>query len=205
MRRWIALLGGLLLAGCTGSLLQSKAPPKTVYLLSVPGSAAAGEVSVDLAVREPRVRAGLDTDLIAVLYPDRRLDHIAGARWSGPLDAVVQDLALQAFRTGTPGHSVAAEGSAAASGYWLELDVLDFQAEYPPGDAMPGVHVHLAARVVRAADRRVLGRFDADERAPAAANRVSDIVAAFDQAAGAALDQIVAGTVTTLEAYSKTR
>jgi len=32
--------------------------------------------SADLAVLRPRVRKGLETDRIAVLYPDRRLDYL---------------------------------------------------------------------------------------------------------------------------------
>src|ERR1700730_1911264 len=93
---------------CTGSLFQSKAVPPSIYLLSAPpGTTAAASsppapapppLAADLAVLKPRVRAGLDTDRIAVLYPDRRLDYFADARWSGSLDDVMQDLTVQAFR-----------------------------------------------------------------------------------------------------------
>ena len=97
---------------CSGSLFRSKAVPPSIYLLSAPpginaaassasaSAAAPARLAADLAVLKPRVRAGLDTDRIAVLYPDRRLDYFADARWSGSLDDVVQDLAVQAFRNG---------------------------------------------------------------------------------------------------------
>ena len=93
------------IAACTGSLFQTKVKPPTVYLLSAgsdaPSSTAAGDLAaglpVDLAILKPRVRAGLESDRIAALYPDRRLDYFADARWSGPLDEVLQDLAVQIF------------------------------------------------------------------------------------------------------------
>ncbi len=71
--------------------------------------------------------------------------YFAGARWSGPLDEVVQDLALQAFRARANLRNVHADASAFGSGYWLEIDVADFQAEYSArrSAAAPTVHVHL--------------------------------------------------------------
>jgi ABC-type uncharacterized transport system auxiliary subunit len=185
-------------AGCTGSLFQSKAPPAPIYLLTAKLGTAAQAVPADLAVLRPRVRAGLDTDRIAVLYPDRRLDYFADARWSGPLDEVLQDLALQAFGTGAHLRNVSADASAFTSAYWLEIEVVDFQAEYTSQSAAPTIHVHLLARVGGAGDRRILGTVDASAREIATDNRVPAIVDAYERAAGAALAEIVTGTSRTL-------
>jgi ABC-type uncharacterized transport system auxiliary subunit len=203
----------LALSGCTGSLFKSKEPPQSVYLLtvapaaaptSVPVSAGA-QIPVDLTVLRPEVRPGLDTSLIAALYPDRHLDHFAGARWSGPLDEVLQDLALQAFRADARVRNVHTDASAFGTGYWLEIDVADFQAEYRGPEAAgdsgpPTVHVHLVARLGTSGDRQVLGQFEADVREPAADNRLTAIVEAYDRAASAALGKIVADTGQTLAA-----
>jgi ABC-type uncharacterized transport system auxiliary subunit len=185
-------------AGCTGSLFQSKAAPAPIYLLSAKLGMADRAVPADLAVLRPRVRAGLETDRIAVLYPDRRLDYFADARWSGPLDEVLQDLALQAFDTGAHLRNVSADASAFASAYWLEIEVVDFQAEYTSGGAAPTIHVHLLARVGGAGDRRILGTLDASAREIASDNRLPAIVDAYERAAGAALAEIVKGTSRTL-------
>lgn len=182
----------LVLAACTGSFFKSQAPAPTTYLLSTHPPMAAGDVAIpaDLTVLMPRVRTGLETDHIAALYPDHRLDYFAGARWSGPLDEVVQDLTLQAFH-GRFGN-VHTDTSAFDAGYWLEIDVMDFQAEYGEGAAAPPtVHVHLLARVGNAGDRHVMGEFEADVREPAAANRLTEVVAAYDAAAQRALAEIV--------------
>lgn len=199
----------LALSGCTGSLFKSKEPPQAVYLLTVapasegaPASAGA-PIPVDLTVLRPQVRRGLDSTLIAALYPDRRLDHFAGAHWSGPLDEVLQDLAVQAFRADARVRNVHTDASAFGTGYWLEMDVADFQAEYSSPEAAgnlgpPTVHVRLVARLGTSGDRHVLGQFEADVREPAADNRLTAIVDAYNRAASAALGSIVAETGQTL-------
>ncbi len=190
----------LALAACTGSFFKSNAPPPTTYLLSVrtPPAADAVGIPADLTVLLPRVRTGLETDHIAALYPDHRLDYLAGARWSGPLDEVVQDLVLQAFRGRF--RNVHTDTSAFEAGYWLEIDVVDFQAEYDVngGGSAPTAHVHLLARVGSAGDRHVLGEFEADVREPAAANHLTAVVAAYDTAVDRALAEIVERTTQTL-------
>ena len=210
MRAFLALLFTVvlaaILAACTGSFFKSHQPPPSTYLLSVtpPPAPAGAATAVDLTVLLPRVRTGLNTDRIAALYPDGKLDYFAGARWSGPLDEVVEDLVLQSFRSRF--RNVGTDTSAFNSGYWLEIEVVNFQAEYEvsrPGGA-PTVHVQLIARVGNAGDRRMLGNFEADARQPAADNRLTAVVAAYDAAANKALGEIVGQTTKTLEDLPKT-
>src|ERR1700730_8578683 len=153
------MLPVICLAACTGSLFESKATPPTVYLLSAPATPSAGtsaaEIAAELAILKPRPRAGLESDRIAVLYPDRRLDYFAGARWSGPLGEVLQDFAVQEFRSNANLRSVRGDASVFISAYWLEIEVADFQAEYSSA-ATPTVHVHFLARVGSSGNRRIL-------------------------------------------------
>jgi ABC-type uncharacterized transport system auxiliary subunit len=202
---------------CTGSLFRSKVVPPSIYLLSAPtgikaaassssssssssasSSSAPAPLVADLAVLKPRVRAGLDTDRIAVLYPDRRLDYFADARWSGPLDDVMQDLTVQAFRNGARLQNVSSDASVFASGYWLEIEIADFQAEYASARAPPTINVRLLARVASAGDRNILGSFSAAARQTATDNRLTAIVDAYERAVNSALAEIVGDTTHTL-------
>jgi cholesterol transport system auxiliary component len=198
----------VLLTACAGSLFKNKAAPPTMYLLSAtPKSAAADPANTppapfDVAVLKLRVRTGLDTDRIAALYPDRRMDYFADVRWSGPLDEVLQDLAVQEFHSNHGLRNVNADGSVFASTYWLEIEVADFQAEYAAGGSAPTVHVHLLARVGNSGDRHVLARFEPDIRETAADNRMTAIVDAYNRAADKALTEIAAGTAQALSANS---
>ena len=200
MKRFLCALCALLLSGCTGSLFHSNAPAITIYQLSVDAKPGGAPLAADLAVLRPGIRSGLDNDRIAVVYPDHRLDYLAAARWSGPLDEMLQDLALQAFRGAGALRNVDTDTSAFASGYWLELEVVDFQAEYPAGrpDAAPTVHVHLVGRVGMSGDRRLLGEVEAEARQQAADNRLTAIIQAYNQASASALARVVAETADTL-------
>jgi ABC-type uncharacterized transport system auxiliary subunit len=204
------LLPALCAAACTGSLFHSKAAPPTVYLLSA-GQASprdglpAPEIPVDLAVLKPKARAGLESDRIAVLYPDRRLDYFADARWSGPLSDVLQDLAVQEFHSHANLRTVSGDGSVFASAYWLEIEVTDFQAEYASAASAPTVHVQFLGRLGSSGDRHILGQFAASARQPAAENRLSSIVDAFAHAADASLAEIVAHAEEMLAKTSEAR
>jgi ABC-type uncharacterized transport system auxiliary subunit len=150
------------------------------------------------------VRSGLESDRIAILYPDRRLDYFAGARWSGPLGEVLQDLAMQEFHSRAHLATVSGDASVFA-GYWLEIAVTDFQAEYTSAAQAPTVHVKLLASIGSSNDTRILGQFVADARQPAAENRLSVIVDAFARAADAALAEIAAHADDTLAKSSEAR
>jgi cholesterol transport system auxiliary component len=201
-RMLLLLMASACLAGC-GSLFQTKAAPPTMYLLSMakPAPENAVALPVDVGVLKPTVRAGLDTDRIALLYPDRRLDYFANVRWSGPVDQLIQELVVQEFHASSGVRNVSGDASAFSSGYWLELEVADFQAEYGTTAANPpGIHVKLLARVGSSADRRVLARFEADATVAATDNRMSAIVDAYNHAADKALSVIVADCIDTLKA-----
>mgnify|MGYP000957134735 CR=1 FL=1 len=134
--KWSAVLAMMMaapLTACTGSLFQSKLEVSSAYVLSVQGEAGAPPASVmavDLAVLKPRMEPGLETDRIAALYPDRRLEFFAGGHWAGSLDDVVQALAVQLLARRGAMRSISGESTRFNSTHWLELNVEDFQAEY---------------------------------------------------------------------------
>ena len=128
------------------------------------------------------------------------MEYFADARWSGPLDEVIQQLAVQQFHTTANLRNVSADASVFASDYWLEIEVSNFQAEYSAAGAAPEVHVHFLARLGTSTDRHILAVFEADAQQAAAANRMSAIVDAYDRAADRALAEIIEATVLALRA-----
>ncbi len=185
------------LGACSHSLLRSDRPPPTVYALAPhPVSGAPRPIGADLKVLSPIVAPGLGSARVAASFPDRRLDHFARARWNAPLDEAIEQLAIGEFRARSGLRSVVPDRSVEQAGYWLELEVVAFQAAYPRRGGPPTVDAHIVARVGDAATGRVIARVDADERRRAAANRMTSIVAAFESAADAALDRVVATTDT---------
>jgi ABC-type uncharacterized transport system auxiliary subunit len=199
----------LCLAACTGSLFRSHASATAYMLSAAPAShgetAPDAEIPVDLAVLKPKARPGLESERIAVLYPDRRLDYFADARWSGPLGEVLQELAVQEFHLHANLRTVSGDASVFASAYWLEIEITDFQAEYTSAATAPTVRVSLRARLGSSADRHLVGQFAATVQKPAAENRLSSIVDAFASAADASLTEIAAQAREKLAGVSETR
>jgi ABC-type uncharacterized transport system auxiliary subunit len=209
---WLVLIPVICAPACTGSLFQSKAAPPTIYLLSggtaTPAPEAGGQaakIPADLAILKPKLTTGLETDRIAVLYPDRHLDYFADSRWSGPLGDVLQDLTVQAFRARGRLRNVSGDASVFASAYWLEIEATDFQAEYSSAGTAPRVHVYVQARIGNSGDRRILGQFAASSEQQAAANTLTSIVDAYARAADAALADIAAHTEEILLKTSQAR
>lgn len=172
----------LLLAACTGDLLQSKVAEPQVYVIS-PADVQPATVAypVQIAISLPSAAPGLDTARIAVLRDGHRLDYFYGARWGGTAPQVVQSFLLSMLQTQQGLKSTFAENARLDADYLLELDLRDFQAEYGAGTA-PTVHVVLAATLVHIQSRHSLGLLRAEARVPTQENRLGAVVPAFQTA-----------------------
>jgi cholesterol transport system auxiliary component len=187
-RCWVAM-AVLVGSGCTGSLLDTKIPAPTVYVLHaapaapVASDATQSPLDVDLAVTQPTATPGLDTERIALLRDVRQLDFYAESQWGAALPAVTQALVVGTLQNQRLFRSVATEQARAASQYLLDLEVRDFQAEYRGIASPPTVRVTFHGTLIRIKDRKLLAVLPASVAVQAERNRMSDVVAAFESAA----------------------
>jgi ABC-type uncharacterized transport system auxiliary subunit len=91
------------------------------------------------------------------------------------------------------------ENSPMRSEYFLQVIVRDFVAEYAGDDTVPVARVALECTLGRRLDRAVMATFTAEGQAPAAANRMNEVVAAYE----AALQQALASAAASLAAAAK--
>jgi ABC-type uncharacterized transport system auxiliary subunit len=99
---------------------------------------------------------------------------------------MVEDLAAEALRGSGAWSSVHDSRGAFSADYFLQLDIRRFEADYTEG-ADPRVHIVLGCSLGRRTDRELLANFVAEGHASARANRLSEVVAAFESAARTAL------------------
>jgi cholesterol transport system auxiliary component len=198
-----ALLGGTLAAsGCAG-LLHSTAAPEQTYLLRAPvppaasapaappGAALANPAGLpSIRVLHPDADPGLDSARIILVQPDHRLSFYAASRWPGPVPDLIGALALETLRASGAWQSVQDSDSPFPSDFLLRITVRRFEADYTGGGPAPDVHVVLDCVIGRREGREVLASFIAQGTATAAADRMSAVVAAFEQAADEALDSL---------------
>jgi cholesterol transport system auxiliary component len=194
-----ALLSAVALGGCTG-LFHSTAQPEQVYYLRAPsagategtsaggGSNAAALVApASLRVSHPLASPGLDTQRIMLIQSDHRMNFFAGSRWPSAAPDVVESLITQTLRASGAWASVEDTASPFPSDYLLQTALRRFEADYTGGAAAPVVYVVIDCLIGRGEGREVIASFSVSGSAPAAANRLTEVVSAFEQASNAAL------------------
>jgi cholesterol transport system auxiliary component len=218
--RWL-LLVSLALTGCSG-LFRSNAKPEQIYFLRPPASAAesaaaapapaapasagpasAGPASaapapaapVSLRVARPLADPGLDTTHIMLVQADYRMNFYSGSRWPAPAPEVIESLAVQTLRASGEWASVQDSASPFPADYLLQVHMRRFEADYTAGGEAPSVHVVLDGTIGRRQGREVLATFTVAGSAAASSNHLSQVVAAFEQATGTALDALVQKSV----------
>ena len=183
----------LLLAGCSGGL-KSNLPAAQIYLLRpsvAPAAAVTGAAVGNVQVMLPQASAGLASDRIVVLHSGERLDYYSAARWAAPTPVMLQMLVIDALRASNHFAMVETDAGPFSAEYVLTLELRHFEAEYTAGGP-PMVHVTLGASLGRRGRRDVTASCSADSQVKAESDRMQAVVAAFEQATGAALAQLAA-------------
>src|SRR5262249_33532402 len=138
----------------------------------------------------------LATDRIAVAMADGSMSYAAAARWNEPATRVVQERVLTAFENDPRVRAAVRPEDAAASRYEVRFDLRDFEADYRRGpSAAPTAVVSLRAKLLDRQSRELIASSPIDVQQLAAANRMGDIVAAFNAAVDEASRQVVAWTL----------
>lgn len=196
-----------LCTGCGGTF-TSKAPVSHAYVLRAPPAPATGadqdvvaKPSFDgtLRIRRPIPAPGFETDRILLLRDGRELDFYATGHWAAPIPEMIEALAVESVRRSAFFPAVYGENSPMRSEYFLQIIVRNFVAEYSGNADAPIARVALDCTLGRRVDRDVMAVFTAEGQAPAAANRMNDVVAAYE----VALQQALASAAASLAAAAK--
>lgn len=193
-RKSLILLLPLALAGCGGLLggggpaglyrFGAESPPATE-------AQATGQsilVSYRGAEFEPESRG--DRILTAT---GGSVSYVADARWIAPASQLFDGALLRSLGSLSPAIRIVRPGDIPRPDFTLDVDVRRFEAAYLGGDA-PEAIVEANVRLIRRSDRSIVGEWPVAAREPAAENRVTAIVAAFDRATNAVTARINALT-----------
>ena len=205
-------------AGCT-NLFHSDAKPEQTYVLRAPVRAAgtggsdgtgataapapAAALLASIQVTHPNASPGLDGPHIILLQPDHRADFYVGSRWPAPLTDMVEALAVETLHATGDWQSVQDGASPFTSEYLLWISVRRFEADYSHRHAAPEVEVMLDCTLGARQGRELVASFVAEGSAPAAADRMGDVVGAFEIASNAALSSLAQQTAAAARAYAE--
>jgi cholesterol transport system auxiliary component len=180
-------------AGCITVL--PKQPPIQLYRFGAASAAPAGRPSTPRAAFTVRLApmdfdGGAAGDLILTVAGGQAA-YVRGARWLVPAEDMFRSAVVRAFAADVGGVRLVEPGDPSAIDDTLKLDVRAFEARYADPKAPPTVVVEFYASITRLKDRTSLGHRTFRAEAPASENRMSTIAAAFDQAVGKALGELV--------------
>jgi cholesterol transport system auxiliary component len=199
MMRFPFLLAGLLLAACTG-IIPGTGEPLKLYTLT-PKSTYEGalpKVEWQLVIETPIAPAGINTNRIALAHSPITLDYFAGATWTDSAPALVQTLLVESFENTGRILAVGRESVGLRADYVLKIELREFQAEYASPTAPPTVHIRIIAKLVRMPVREIVASHMTERKAQAATNTLDGVVAAFDEALGPVLKDIVVWSLTSV-------
>lgn len=193
------------LAGCAdlkGIVGPPPAPQLYVLRPPLPTAAAGAPLRWQLIVAIPEANASIDTSRIALHPTAGTIDYYANAAWADRAPLLLQSLLLEALEN-TRRISVARDTAGIVADYVLQTELREFQANYdaPPVAGQPGsaphISVQIEAKLMALPDHRLIGALNVMQRADAQGNSMESIAAAFNQALGAAIAQIVDWTLRT--------
>ncbi len=189
----------VLLAGCTGLFHNNAQPEQTYYLRAPPGaSTVAGATpgagltatGASLRVATPLASPGLDSSRILLVQADHRMNFYAASRWPGTAPQVIGALTVETLRDSGAWKWVQDSASAFPADYLLQITLRRFEADYSAGGGPPQVQVALDCTLGRREGHEVIASFVAQGAASAPADRMSEVVAAFEQATRVALQSL---------------
>jgi ABC-type uncharacterized transport system auxiliary subunit len=200
----LALTVAALLGACSGGL-HSDSPATQVYVLraGVHPQATLIPATASLHVSRPMAAPGLDSDHILLVQSDHRMSYYLASRWPADLPGVVESLAVDTLRTTGAWTTVQDSGSAFSSDYLLQIVIRRFEADYSTSSGPPEVHVVLDCTVGRRAGREFIGSFVAEGSSTASANRLGDVISAFEDAVNKAMGDIAAHTTQAVQTNQK--
>lgn len=200
LRALVLACGGMVLAGC-GSLLETTMPAPQAYVLRLPARTAAAQPANpgSLLVQRPEAGPGLASESIALLRSGQRFDFYAASRWAAPAPDLMESVIVDRLREAGLFAAVFDDSSPYAPTYSLRCHMRRFEADYTgEGRSAPTVHVALDCSLGRHRDRALLATFAAQGSAAASADRLGEVVAAFEAATVAALGELERQTAAAL-------
>lgn len=192
-----AFLLALTLAGCSTLGLGSPPKPDAIFDLAVPTAfdGAARRSSAQILVPLPNASDALSTGRIAVRAAGGSISYLPGVSWSDQLPPLIQTIMVRAFENsgrvravGKPGESLAIDDQVIVDIRAFELDVT----------GSPTAHVTLGVKLLDERNGKVRASRVFDVSRPAASDRPKDAIAAIDQAASAAVAEVVSWTASAL-------
>jgi cholesterol transport system auxiliary component len=206
VKKWgLTLFFLLALAGCGSVVGNLAGDPPDLFILTPKNTFSPDlpQVSWQLVVEEPTASGGLNTTRIARRSNPTELTYFAEAAWTDRAPEMVQTLMVESFENSKAIVAVGRKAIGLRSDFDLKSELREFQAEYDDGQGVPLIRVRLNVKLIKQPRRQIVAfeNFEATQRA--AGTGMEQVIAAFDEALGKVLRQVVQWTLRHGDAAAK--
>ena len=194
-RRLLLAVGLLGLSGCPRWLVSP--PPAHLYRLTPKSTFPPNlpRVTAQLLVDMPIAPAGLDTTRITLSRSPVSLDYFADSEWTDRVPPMVKSALVLSFAKSGAIVAIDRESIGLRADFLLKPEIRHFEAEYASGDTPPKIWVAIDVKLVKMPERVIIAQASFERQVAAAANDLPVIVAAFDEALGGVMKEIVLWTL----------
>ena len=123
-----------------------------------------------------------------------QVEYYARSSWTDRAPLMIQTLMIESFENSDRIVSVGREGGGLRADFLLKTELRELQAEYYDSDT-PVAHVTINAKIVAMPSRDIVASKSFDRKIQAEADRMDDVVQAFDDALGKVLKNLVEWTI----------
>ena len=183
-------------AGCSVVDIPGQAPnlynltPKSTFRDDLP------EISKQLVIEEPIAAGGLDNNRIALRPHSTKLQFFADARWTERAPKMLQTILVESFENSGRIVAVGRQSIGLRSDFTLKTELREFQAEHDVDSETYTVRVRINAKLVQQPSRVIVGSQNFEHTVEITDDvGMSNIVIAFDQAAGRVIKKLVEWTL----------
>jgi len=195
-RAALIVVSAVALSACGGLLGPSEAPPQ-IYVLHPPFGVVANAPSVQwqFGVTEPVAPDVFDSKRITLTL-GQTMDYYAGSAWSDQAPDLLQGLLVEAFEKSGKIKAVGRNSAGVRADILVTTEIRDFSAHYEVKDGIPTIVVDIVAKLITATHHDVIATYDARHEVKASVNSVPAVVAAFNEATGQTISDIVSWSLT---------
>ena len=186
----------ILSAGCSVVDIPGEAPnlynltPKSTFRDDLP------EISKQLVIEEPIAAGGLDNNRIAQRPHSTKLQFFADARWTERAPKMLQTILVESFENTGKIVAVGRQSIGLRSDFTLKTELREFQAEHNFDSETFTVRVRINAKLVTQPSRVIVGSQNFEHTVEIKDDvGMSNIIIAFDQAAGRVIKKLVEWTL----------
>ena len=181
----LIIASAILLTAC--ALLQKGEELNRVFVLrpiaDMPSPTIAVPPSTErVAIAIPTASPGLDTQHIILFTSAQALDFYANAEWASRLPEMLRASMVGSFENSHRFESVTAEDASIPANLLVLNDIKQFEAYYETAGSVPHVRVSILTKLVSLPSREVILSVENSADVPATADKIADIVTAFDAA-----------------------